>query len=257
MSIVPVSSEPIITEEMSSVVTTFIDGQLSVDPPNEEIPEKEKCKIKDNIDSDSDTDPKTHINNHNQLSVSQVSEDKQNNETNESIITCDNENIIDDSTRIINTHIDNGQHSTESAKSEINSLINEPTNSKFEESAIELSKEIHDEHKSIANENSCNSTNNLDEACDVEESGRLRCDEDEYFSCPLRPMSPQSQLRDLCKRGDADQLDKFLDEMCDSEDNGNCVINKSDSQNELKCTRFIDKSKVSLEFIATITFQFN
>ena len=247
MSIVPVSSEPIITEEMSSVVTTFIDKQLSVDPPNEEIPVKEEREIKNNIDSVSVTDPKTQMNNHNQLSVSQVSEDKQNNETNELIITCDKENVKDDSTKILDTHIDNGQHSIDSTKSEINPLINEPTNSKFEESAIELSKEVHDEHKSLATENSCNSTNNLNEACDDEESGRLRCDEDEYFSCPFRPMSPQSQLRDLCKRGDADQLDKFLDEMCDSEDNGNCVINKSDSQNELKCTKFIDKSKVSLE----------
>ena len=248
MSIVPVSSEPIITEEMSSVVTAFIDRQLSVDPQNEEITVKEG-KIKDNIDTDSDTDSKPQVNNHNQLSVSQESEDKQNNKTNESKITSDNENIKDDSTRILDAHIDNCKHSTDSTKREINPLINEPTNSKFEESAIELSNEVHDEQKSLVEENTCNSTNNLNEACDVEESGQLRCEEDEYFSCPFRPMSPQSQLRDLCKRGDADQLDKFLDEMCDSEDNGNCVINKSDSQNEMKCARFIDKSKVSLELI--------
>ena len=254
MSIVPVSSEPIITEEMSSVATGFIDKKLSVDQPNEEIPEKAERKVKDNIDTDSDTDSKIQVNNHNQLSIPQESEDKQNSETNELKITCDNENIKDDSTRISDAHIDNSKHSTDSTKSEINPLINEPINSKFEESAIELSKEVHDEHKSFAHENTCSSTNNLNEACDVEESGQLRCDEDEYFSCPFRPMSPQSQLRDLCKRGDADQLDKFLDEMCDSEDNGNCVINKSDSQNELKCTKFIDKSKVSLKFNSLIGF---
>ena len=245
MSIETISSETIMTEEICSVGNDFTDRKLPVDAFSEKTLEKTENKTCNNINDDSNTPSNIHVENDNQISLSQETLYRENSEDK---IDCKYKNLEDNKTSILVACLDNGKHSIDTSQSEIiKPLINEPNHSKFEENSkfVEIANEVQKERKSSYDENNCNSTNNLNEEfIDVEVSGELNCD-DEYFSCPFRPMSPQSQLRDLCKRGDADQLDKFLAEMCDS-DNNDCAINESDSQNELKCTKLIDKSKVRL-----------
>ena len=68
--------------------------------------------------------------------------------------------------------------------------------------------------------------------------------EDVEFPSPLRPLSPQSQLRDLCKRGDADQLEIFLSEMCAPEQAPDDVNSSNGGIVKIHFTKKINKSKV-------------
>ena len=82
---------------------------------------------------------------------------------------------------------------------------------------------------------------------EVETIGQLYEYEDEDFPSPPRPISPQSQLRDLCKRGDAEQLEKFLNKLSDTEDHEN-LPETTEKFQKVKCTKKIDKDKVCIQY---------
>ena len=100
-----------------------------------------------------------------------------------------------------------------------------------------------------------NGTKSCDEAyIDVQITGQLNNDPGEDFPCPLRPLSPQSQLRDLCKRGDADHLEEFLAEICDSGEIESSVHTRGDGIEKIQCTTKIDKSKVRMCYFGRVLF---
>ena len=79
-------------------------------------------------------------------------------------------------------------------------------------------------------------------------SGQLDNDQDEDFPCSLRPLSPQSQLRDLCKRGDAGHLEEFLVEICDSQEVQSSIHSQTEGTKKIQCTMKIDKAKVGMSY---------
>ena len=91
------------------------------------------------------------------------------------------------------------------------------------------------------------STNSCNENHVVKKTNNDLCEadlNDEYFLNPPRPQSPQSQLRDLCKRGDAVLLEKFLEGICDEEEVQQPIDNQNSGIHRINSIRKIDKSKV-------------
>ena len=275
MSIVPVSSEIIIPERMNSVNTAFIDGTLPVDPSLDEGTKKDhetltdkntECKSKDALNSydqlpdqeiatsendtlvkNNETPLDNQMNSCNESSISQESNSKAYSETLQATNITSKLNTEEEKS-FLNTCIDNRECSIDITQNEgVTSVVKESINSQDLQSA-NLPPDVCEEQDENINEDKNDSTNILnDTSIDIEISSQLHCDEDEYFPCPFRPMSPQSQLRDLCKRGDAEQLEKFLADMCESEDNENHNVKVSDTQNRQQFSKCIDKSKVSPE----------
>ena len=281
MSIVPATSEVVIPEEMDSTNAGFIDSNLPVNPSIGDEIKKEDHKIMKFADSDTQSEDKSNsviplpntekilndvndismqkdplatnsqVNKCNQLDVNQISNNKALSKNNEDKINCQTENAAtqNESNMVVTCIVDKSITSSDITQTIIvNSVINESTHLIAEKASFtNILPQVNENHNVVINEDNCNSTNNHNGGyVDVEISGLSNCDEDEYFTCPLRPMSPQSQLRDLCKRGDADQLEKFLADMCNLEDTTNCNINEDDTQNRLTCTKSIDKSKVKI-----------
>lgn len=91
------------------------------------------------------------------------------------------------------------------------------------------------------------STNSCNENHVVQKTTDDLCEDDlndECFLNPPRPQSPQSQLRDLCKRGDAVLLEKFLEGICDEEEVQQPIDNQNSGIHRIYSIRKIDKSKV-------------
>ena len=281
MSIVPVTSEGFIPEEMDSINAGFIDSNLPVNPSIGDELKKEDHEIMKFADSDNQSQDKSNphislqntekilndvndismqkdpldtdsqVNSCNQLKLYQTSNNKALSKNDEAKINCQNENAAtqDQSNMVVTCIVDKNKTSSDITQTIIvNSVINESTNLIAEKASFtNILPQVNENHNVVIHEDNCNSTNNHNRGyVDVEISGLSNCDEDEFFTCPLRPMSPQSQLRDLCKRGDADQLEKFLADMCNLEDTTNCNTNEDDTQNRLTCTKSIDKSKVMI-----------
>ena len=95
---------------------------------------------------------------------------------------------------------------------------------------------------------STNGSNSYEESkSDIEGSRIVDLEdyEDESFLNPPKPDSPQSQLRDLCKRGDPVQLENFLQEMCVEEIEQQ---EDKDLEDQTVQIRRVDKLKVSRKF---------
>ena len=131
-------------------------------------------------------------------------------------------------------------------------VLGESCNSKGTESehfSMILQKPHKIEDTIISAEIEHNGTKSCNEGyIDMQITDDIKDEQDEDFPSPLRPLSPQSQLRDLCKRGDADHLEEFLADICDSKDVQDYTDSQTEDNKKNQCTKKIDKSKVSKKF---------
>jgi hypothetical protein len=182
-------------------------------------------------------------------------------ETNSAVKTCILECYDDEQIKVDNEIIDlpsktecvNPSPSTNKCSDSIEAIEKLPalkdsystTDTESEQFSMILQKPDKMQNTIISEEIKSNGTKSCDEVYkNLQITGQLNKDQDEDFPCPLRPLSPQSQLRDLCKRGDADHLEDFLAEICDSEEVQSSIHNQTDGIKKIQCTLKIDKSKV-------------